>query len=28
MKCPFCGKADTQVLESRDVDEGIRRRRE
>ena len=30
MKCPFCGKIDTQVLESRIVDEGIgiRRRRE
>ena len=30
MKCPFCGKNDTQVLESRMVDSGmgIRRRRE
>jgi transcriptional repressor NrdR len=30
MKCPFCGAADTSVLESRTVDEGssIRRRRE
>lgn len=30
MKCPFCGSADTSVLESRTVDEGgaIRRRRE
>ena len=30
MKCPFCGIDDTQVLESRAVDEGtsIRRRRE
>ena len=29
MKCPFCNKADTQVLESRAVEEGsaIRRRR-
>lgn len=29
MKCPFCGKNDNQVLESRSVDEGraIRRRR-
>lgn len=29
MKCPFCEKSDTQVLESRTVDEGesIRRRR-
>jgi transcriptional repressor NrdR len=30
MKCPFCGAADTNVLESRAVDDGggIRRRRE
>lgn len=30
MKCPFCGKVDSQVLESRNIDEGvaIRRRRE
>jgi transcriptional repressor NrdR len=30
MKCPFCGKTDTQVLESRAVEDGssIRRRRE
>lgn len=30
MKCPFCGAHDTEVLESRSVDEGeaIRRRRE
>jgi transcriptional repressor NrdR len=30
MKCPFCGAADTSVLESRTVDDGssIRRRRE
>lgn len=30
MKCPFCASTDTQVLESRSVDEGdsIRRRRE
>jgi transcriptional repressor NrdR len=30
MKCPFCGKVDSQVLESRTVDAGgaIRRRRE
>lgn len=29
MKCPFCGKADTHVLESRTVEEGdtVRRRR-
>lgn len=30
MKCPFCGKIDTQVLESRIVEDGraVRRRRE
>jgi transcriptional repressor NrdR len=30
MKCPFCGYIDSQVLESRNVDDGvsIRRRRE
>lgn len=30
MKCPICGRNDTQVLESRSVDDGesIRRRRE
>lgn len=30
MKCPFCGKTNSQVLESRTVEEGdsIRRRRE
>lgn len=30
MKCPFCGKIESQVLESRTVEEGdsIRRRRE
>ena len=28
MKCPFCGKVDSSVLESREVDEGVRRRRE
>ncbi len=30
MKCPFCGKVDSSVLESRTLDEGgaIRRRRE
>jgi transcriptional repressor NrdR len=30
MKCPFCGKVGSSVLESREVDEGsaIRRRRE
>lgn len=30
MKCPFCGKAESSVLESRDVEDGlaVRRRRE
>lgn len=28
MKCPFCGKTNSEVLESRGIDEGIRRRRE
>jgi transcriptional repressor NrdR len=30
MKCPFCGKVNSSVLESRDIDngEGVRRRRE
>ena len=28
MKCPFCGAADTSVLESRTVDGKVRRRRE
>lgn len=30
MKCPFCNSSDTQVLESRSIDEGkgVRRRRE
>ena len=30
MKCPFCSSSDTQVLESRSIDEGkgVRRRRE
>lgn len=30
MKCPFCGKIDSQVLESRVIEDGtaIRRRRE
>lgn len=27
MKCPFCGKFNSAVLESRETDEGIRRRR-
>jgi transcriptional repressor NrdR len=28
MKCPYCGKTDLKVLDSRDTDEGIRRRRQ
>lgn len=28
MRCPYCGFADTKVIDSRDTDEGIRRRRE
>jgi transcriptional repressor NrdR len=28
MRCPYCGFADTKVIDSRDADEGIRRRRE
>ena len=28
MRCPYCGFADTKVTDSRDADEGIRRRRE
>jgi len=28
MLCPYCGFADTKVTDSRDADEGIRRRRE
>jgi len=28
MLCPYCGFADTKVTDSRDTDEGIRRRRE
>ena len=28
MRCPYCGFADTKVTDSRDTDEGIRRRRE
>ncbi|MEK7111801.1 MAG: transcriptional regulator NrdR, partial [Patescibacteria group bacterium] len=30
MKCPFCASADTEVLESRTVEEGegVRRRRD
>ncbi|MEX0786630.1 MAG: transcriptional regulator NrdR [Dehalococcoidia bacterium] len=28
MRCPYCGYADTKVTDSRDSEEGIRRRRE
>ena len=28
MKCPYCGHADTKVTDSREADDGIRRRRE
>jgi transcriptional repressor NrdR len=28
MQCPFCGSQDSKVVDSRDVDESIRRRRE
>ena len=28
MKCPYCGHEETKVVDSRDVDETIRRRRE
>ena len=28
MKCPFCKNEDTKVLDSRDVDEAVRRRRQ
>jgi transcriptional repressor NrdR len=28
MKCPFCGFVDSKVIDSRDVNEGIRRRRQ
>jgi transcriptional repressor NrdR len=28
MKCPFCGHDDTRVTDSREADDGIRRRRE
>jgi transcriptional repressor NrdR len=27
MKCPYCGQHDSRVIDSRDVNEGIRRRR-
>lgn len=28
MKCPYCGYHDSKVVDSRDVDDGVRRRRE
>jgi transcriptional repressor NrdR len=28
MKCPYCGHADTRVIDSRESEDGIRRRRE
>ncbi|MCJ7618779.1 MAG: transcriptional regulator NrdR [Anaerolineae bacterium] len=28
MKCPYCGDSDTRVIDTREVGEGIRRRRE
>jgi len=28
VKCPYCGYADSKVIDSRDVNEGIRRRRQ
>src|SRR3990170_4581943 len=28
MNCPFCGHQDSKVIDSRDVNDGIRRRRE
>ncbi len=28
MKCPYCGHDDTKVTDSREADDGIRRRRE
>ena len=28
MKCPFCGEADSRVIDTREVGDGIRRRRE
>jgi transcriptional repressor NrdR len=28
MNCPYCGYSDTKVIDSRDVNEGIRRRRQ
>jgi transcriptional repressor NrdR len=28
MKCPYCGSEDSRVIDSRDVNEGVRRRRQ
>src|SRR5271157_6251827 len=28
MKCPHCGFEDSKVLDSRDIDDGVRRRRQ
>jgi transcriptional repressor NrdR len=28
MNCPFCGNSDSKVVDSRDVNEGVRRRRQ
>lgn len=28
MKCPYCGKKDTRVIDTRTIGEGVRRRRE
>ena len=28
MKCPFCGYVDSKVIDSRDINDGIRRRRQ
>ena len=27
MRCPFCGRGESRVIDSREVDEGVRRRR-
>lgn len=28
MKCPYCGEVETKVIDSRDIGEGVRRRRQ
>ena len=28
MNCPYCGYQDSKVIDSRDIDDGIRRRRQ